>query len=70
MCTRLAELAGKLFESVTAGTGDSDGRALTMKNAGNAAADGAACSSDQRSFAVEFKHQGPRERARLSYAQS
>jgi hypothetical protein len=36
-----------------------------MKNAGNAAADGAACSSDQRSLAVEFKHEGPRERRAL-----
>ena len=59
------EVAGKLFEGIPASTRDRYGRALTMKHASNAAADGAACSSDQRSLAVEFKHEGPRERRAL-----
>ena len=61
-----AEVAGKLFESIPASTRDRYSRALTMKHAGNSAPDGAACSSDQRSLAVKFKHEGPRERRALA----
>ena len=65
----ITEIGRKLVEDFAPGAGDGDGRALRMKDAGDAAADGAGGSRDQCGLPGEFKHNRPRERAKFNRAQ-